>query len=374
MTESTCVVTGGAGFIGCALSAGLSQRFERVIVLDSLHPQIHTTPVRPAALHRLAEFRVADITQQSVWDELLAAVQPRVIVHLAAETGTGQSLTESSRHALVNVVGTTTMLDALSRHECVPDQIILSSSRAIYGEGAWRRKDGSVIYPGQRDREQFARADWDFPGAEAMRSSVATTEPRPTSVYGATKLAQEHIMEAWARAYGAKLGILRLQNVYGPGQSLINSYTGIVSLFVRLAREAKSIPIYEDGLMQRDFIYIDDIASALLAAIDRGPAGTSRFDIGTGEIATIRQIAEMISHRYGSPAPHVSGAFRHGDVRHALCDNSAALRQLSWSPKWTLQLGLIALCDWIDDEMRRQGGCGVSVRGGVRASDSEHSQ
>jgi dTDP-L-rhamnose 4-epimerase len=229
--------------------------------------------------------------------------------------------------------------------------MILSSSRAIYGEGAWRREDGSVFYPGQRDREQFAQGVWDFPGAEALRVSAATTEPRPTSVYGATKLAQEHIMEAWARAYGARLGILRLQNVYGPGQSLINSYTGIVSLFVRLAKEAKSIPLYEDGLMRRDFIYIDDIAAALLAAIDTGPAGTTRFDIGTGEIATIRQVAEIISHRYGSPNPHVSAGFRHGDVRHASCDNSAALEQLSWSPRWTLDRGLNALCDWIDGEI-----------------------
>jgi dTDP-L-rhamnose 4-epimerase len=351
MTESTCVVTGGAGFIGCALSAGLSQRFERVIVLDSLHQQIHAAPVRPAALHPSVEFRRADITLQSVWDELLAGAQPQVIVHLAAATGPGQSLTESSRHAHVNVVGTTTMLDALSRHQCVPEQMILSSSRAIYGEGAWRRLDGSVFYPGQRDREQFAQGVWDFPGADALRSSATMTEPRPTSVYGATKLAQEHIMEAWARAFGAKLGILRLQNVYGPGQSLINSYTGIVSLFVRLAKEAKSIPLYEDGLMRRDFIYIDDIASALLAAIDTRPAGTTRFDIGTGEIATIRQIAEIIGRRYGSPKPHVSGGYRHGDVRHASCDNSAALQQLSWSPQWALDRGLNALCDWIDDEI-----------------------
>lgn len=345
------MVTGGAGFIGCALSAGLSLRFARVIVLDSLHPQIHASAVRPAALHPSVEFRRADITEQAVWDELLAAMRPRVIVHLAAETGTGQSLTESSRHAQVNVVGTTTMLDALSRHECVPDQMILSSSRAIYGEGAWRHADGSVFYPGQRDREQFTRGAWDFANAEALRSSAATTEPRPTSVYGATKLAQEHIMEAWARAYGARLSILRLQNVYGPGQSLINSYTGIVSLFVRLAKQEKSIPLYEDGLMRRDFIYIDDIAAALLASIDIGPAGTTRFDIGTGGIATIQQIADIISRRYGSPKPHVSGGFRHGDVRHASCDNSAALHQLSWSPKWPLDRGLNALCDWIDGEI-----------------------
>lgn len=351
MTESTCVVTGGAGFIGCALSTGLSQRFERVIVLDNLHPQIHAVPTRPAALHEAVEFRRADITERAAWDELLATIRPQVIVHLAAETGTGQSLTESSRHAYVNVFGTTTMLDALSRHECVPRQIVLSSSRAIYGEGAWRRTDGAVFYPGQRDREQFARSAWDFPDAVALPSSAATTEPRPTSVYGATKLAQEQILEAWARAFGVTLSILRLQNVYGPGQSLINSYTGIVSLFVRLAKEKKSIPLYEDGLMRRDFIYIDDIAAALLAAIDTAPPGTTRFDIGTGKAATIEQIAEFISQHYGSQKSHISGAYRHGDVRHASCDISNTLQSLPWSPQWQLKRGLDSLCNWIDDQL-----------------------
>lgn len=352
MVESTCVVTGGAGFIGCALSAQISQRFERVIVLDNLHPQIHAEPVRPAALHPSVEFRRADITDASVWNELLATTKPRLIVHLAAETGTGQSLTESSRHAHVNVLGTTTMLDALSRHECVPEQIVLSSSRAVYGEGSWRRSDGSVFYPEQRKLDQLAKGIWDFPNAEAISASVAETQPRPISVYGATKLAQEHILEAWAHAYGVNLSILRLQNVYGPGQSLINSYTGIVGLFVRLAKDSKSIPLYEDGRMLRDFIYIEDIVSALIAAIDTKPKGTARFDIGTGGTATIREVAEIVSRRYAAPEPHVCGAYRHGDVRHASCDISDSLAQLNWSPRWSLDRGLNGLCDWIDSQAR----------------------
>ena len=351
MASATCVVTGGAGFIGCALSGGLGQRFKRVIALDSLHPQIHPTPARPAALDASIELRHADITEPAIWDKLLATARPNVIVHLAAETGTGQSLTESSRHAHVNVVGTTTMLDALSRAKHVPDQLVLASSRAIYGEGAWRRSGGSVFYPGLRGRDQLEQGVWDFPAAEPLRSQAETTEPRPTSVYGATKLAQEQILQAWAGAYGARLSILRLQNVYGPGQSLINSYTGIVSLFVRLAKENKSIPLYEDGGMRRDFVYIDDVAAALLSAIDARPAGTVRFDIGTGDFATIRDIAAIISTRYGAPTPHVSAAFRHGDVRHAMCDISHSLAHLQWSPRVSLQSGLNSLCDWIDSQL-----------------------
>jgi dTDP-L-rhamnose 4-epimerase len=346
--EKTCVVTGGAGFIGCALSRGLVRRFQRVVVLDILHPQIHPEPVRPDALHHAVDFRRADITKPDVWDDILAEARPELIVHLAAETGTGQSLTEASRHAGLNVYGTAIMLDSLSRHDHVPDHILLTSSRAVYGEGAWQRKDGTVFYPGQRNREQLAEGAWDFADARPLPFSAARTAPHPTSIYGATKLAQEQILEAWSSAFGAALTIARLQNVYGPGQSLINSYTGIVSLFARLAREGTSIPLYEDGLMQRDFVYIDDVADALLTALNRPSNGTMRIDIGSHETTTVREVATFMARRYSAPAPHVSGAYRHGDVRHASSDACATLRQLGWAPRWSLEKGLEALCAWID--------------------------
>ena len=218
-------------------------------------------------------------------------------------------------------------------------------------ERAWRRADGAVCYPGQRGREQLIRGEWDCARGEHIAFSSASTEAHPTSVYGATKLAQEHILEAWALAFGSKLSILRLQNVYGPGQSLINSYTGIVALFARLAREGKSIPLYEDGQMQRDFVYIEDVVSAILAAIDVAPAGTIRGDIGVGGVATIRQVAEFMARRYHAPDPYVSGAYRHGDVRHASCDISRSMSLLQWIPRWSLEQGLEALCVWIDDQL-----------------------
>ena len=348
MTERNCVVTGGAGFIGCALSAGLVERFRRVIVLDNLHPQIHSEPLRPPTLHYSADFHRADITEPQVWEDLLAVVRPDVIVHLAAETGTGQSLTETSRHAHLNVYGTAVMLDALSRHGQAPGHIVLTSSRAVYGEGCWRRSDGGTFYPGKRNRDQLAGGTWDFAGAKPVPFSVASTEPRPTSVYGATKLAQEHILAAWATAFGSTLTIARLQNVYGPGQSLINAYTGVVSRFAQLAREKQSIPLYEDGLMQRDYVYIDDVVSALLAGIDRGVTEPMLIDIGSGRTATIQQVAEFMASRYGAPQPHLSGAYRHGDVRHAGCDIVPTLRRLDWIPRWPLEEGLEALCNWID--------------------------
>ena len=95
----TCVMTGGAGFIGCALSAKLANRFDRVVVIDSLHPQIHAERKRPADLDPRVELVVADVTEASTWPQALETIRPEVVVHLAAETGTGQSLTEASRHA-----------------------------------------------------------------------------------------------------------------------------------------------------------------------------------------------------------------------------------------------------------------------------------
>ena len=121
----TVLVTGGAGFIGSAISTGLADRFARVVVLDNLHPQIHPTAERPASLDPRAELVDGDVTDPAAWDALLATTHPNVVVHLAAETGTGQSLAEASRHASVNVVGTTQLLDSLTRAGHVPSHFVL---------------------------------------------------------------------------------------------------------------------------------------------------------------------------------------------------------------------------------------------------------
>ena len=201
-----CVVTGGAGFVGCAISSGLAKRYERVIAVDVLHPQIHPERRRPDALDANVELVIGDIADPAIWRALLEDVNADTIVHLAAETGTGQSLTESTRHAYANVAGTAVMLDALAQAGRIPDQFLLAGSRAVYGEGAWRPVEGGPLtYPGQRSREQLASRTWDFPGLQVTATAAATTEPHPVSVYGATKLAQEHILSAWSVAYGARM-------------------------------------------------------------------------------------------------------------------------------------------------------------------------
>jgi dTDP-L-rhamnose 4-epimerase len=350
--RGACLVTGGAGFIGCAISPGLIHRFDHVVALDALHCQVHPARVRPDALAKGVELVIGDVAEPNTWRRLLAQFRPTTILHLAAETGTGQSLTESSRHTHVNVTGTAVMLDALSQAKCMPDQILLTSSRAIYGEGPWRsRLDGSLVYPGLRSRDQLASGSWDFQDLQSASSDGAWTVPNPVSVYGATKLAQEHILRAWAAAFGVGLTILRLQNVYGPGQSLSNPYTGIVSLFCQIARQGESIPLYEDGLMLRDFVVIDDVATAILNAIDRRIAVSHALDVGTGKPATLAEIAHAIVKRYGAPPPYVCGKYRFGDVRHAACNVQTTQALLGWNAVHNLDSGLDALTSWIDAQL-----------------------
>ncbi|WP_066041785.1 NAD-dependent epimerase/dehydratase family protein [Herbiconiux solani] len=348
LSSHRVVVTGGAGFIGCALSQRLAGQVAKWVVIDSLHPQVHPVQERPADLHEAAELVVGDVTDPAVWDAVLADIQPTIVIHLAAETGTAQSLDEATRHSHVNVVGTTQMTDALGRHGIVPERFLLSSSRAVYGEGAWQKSDGEVYYPGQRSHAQFEAGQWDFPDATPLPSIASRTVPAPTSVYGATKLAQEHVLAAWVNARDTSLTALRLQNVYGPGQSLSNPYTGIVSLFSQLAMKGQSIPIYEDGKITRDFVYIDDVADAFVAALGK-PAepGVLVRDVGSGVGTTILQLAESIARFHGAPEPHITGKYRDGDVRHAECSIEDTLATFDWTPEWDVDRGVAGLQEWI---------------------------
>jgi dTDP-L-rhamnose 4-epimerase len=243
------------------------------------------------------------------------------------------------------------MLDALMRNQAIPRRFVLSSSRAVYGEGAWTlTANGELFYPGQRSVEQLAAGKWDFDG-EPVAMESTRVRPAPVSIYAATKLAQENLLSSWANAVGAEYVILRLQNVFGPGQSLINSYTGIVSLFCQLARNKKSIPLYEDGLVQRDFILIDDIADALFLGVSKDGISKQVFDIGSGVSTTLIDLADRIAAIYGAPSAHIVGKYRFGDVRHAFSNIDKAKSYLGWRPKNDLDQGLRALTNWIEGQL-----------------------
>ena len=345
-------MTGGAGFIGCALAPELLARGLPLVAVDSLLAQVHPGQARPAALPDPVELVVGDVADPAVWDELLTRVRPELVVHLAAETGTAQSLTESTRHAMTNVVGTTAMLDAFVRHDAMPDHLVLTSSRAVYGEGPWRDADGGVFEPAPRSHAQLAAAQWahvDEQGRPAvpLAAAAATTHPNPSSVYGSTKLAQELVLRNWSASFSVPLSVFRLQNVYGPGQSPHNPYTGIITLFHRLASRGETLDVYEDGEINRDFVYIDDVVAALVAGVERPPADQRILDVGNGVRTTILEAAGMIAAHHGAPQPQISGKFRDGDVRSAWADVTATHDALGWSPTWTFSDGSAAVSDWL---------------------------
>ena len=345
------LITGGAGFIGCALARRLVTAGYDVSVMDVLHPQVHAGR-RAVDLPASVQLFTGDVTHAPDWEAVLRLIRPSQIIHLAAETGTGQSLSEATRHGSVNVVGTTQLLDALTRSGLVPDQLVLASSRAVYGEGAWRSGE-EVFYPGPRSHAQLEAGVWDpqAPTGEPavpLPSCAGRTEPRPTNIYAATKLAQEHMLAAWTAAHDTSLSLLRLQNVYGPGQSLTNPYTGVVSLFGRLARARQLIEVYEDGRIVRDFVFIEDVVEALTAAVQRPATKPRCLDIGSGLPTTIHALALELAAICDAPEPTVVPRFRDGDVRAASCDVDPAKTELHWHPNWMLEEGLNALLEWID--------------------------
>jgi dTDP-L-rhamnose 4-epimerase len=338
------LVTGGAGFIGTALARAHAHDVDRWVAVDNLLPQVHGDQPDPVVAS-YAELVTADVRDPDAMAWLVADVRPDVIVHLAAETGTGQSLDEPARHTDVNVTGTARLVEALNAAQVLPRKIVLTSSRAVYGEGAWCDASGHIAHPATRGLGQLQQGQWDFQGLSPLPSSVPQTAVLPSNVYGATKLAQEHLLRAWAPVHGVGLGILRLQNVYGPGQSPINPYTGITTLFCRIARDRGEIPVYEDGNIGRDFVYIDDVERAiwLVASQDQDAV----VDVGSGVRTTLLKLAQTIAAIAGAPAPVVTGQYRLGDVRDASCSMAASQRVLGDLPVTALTDGLTRLYAWL---------------------------
>lgn len=346
------LLPGGAGFIGCRVARKLIERGDEVVVFDNLHPQVHTTFGRPADMPNGVEFVPGDVTVASNWATLFRYYRPDAIVHLAAETGTGQSLTESHRHASVNVDGLAQLLDALSARKIVPQNFVIPSSRAVYGDGAWRDAKGALFYPEGRSRAALENRQWDCrndkgEAGTSVASVAGVTPPNPVSVYGATKLAQEHMLAAWCRAFGSRLSILRLQNVYGAGQAPGNPYTGVLTFFAREALAKKTLDVYEDGQIIRDFVHVEDVTQAIVAALDSKQPGVRLYDIGSGRPTTIEAIARQVADLTHAPSLKVTGRFRDGDVRSASCSIEAAQRELGYQPTWTFQAGLEALVTWL---------------------------
>jgi dTDP-L-rhamnose 4-epimerase len=346
------LITGGAGFIGLRVAKALLKQGSQVRILDNFSPQIHATDKLPEDLAPHVELIKTDVRDRDAMAKALQDIEG--IVHLAAETGTGQSMYEIDRYFSVNVQGTATMLDLLQNMDCAPGlrNILVASSRAVYGEGAYQCGNHGRVYPEQRRRDLLAKGVFDplCPVCGATVRLAATDESapfQPMSMYGLTKQVQEQAVLLFARTRGINGFGMRYQNVYGPGQSLKNPYTGILAVFSNLARQDQGIEIYEDGLESRDFVYIDDVVEATIRSIKHNSPFVGALNVGSGVPTTVMTVAEEIKAFFKSESSiTVTGGFRMGDIRHNIADVSRLKEVLGFEPSISFKQGLSNFLEW----------------------------
>ena len=351
---SLVLITGGAGFIGSHTAEALLESGYRVRLLDSLNPQIHPGAKTPEHLPRGAELQRGSVCDRS--DVAKAMEDASYVLHFAAETGVGQSMHELERYFHTNVTGTAVVWQEIQRRGAQVQKVVLSSSRAVYGEGLYECVSCGLVTPPARDEGRLAQRKWTQSCPECGRdiTSLPTPEtatPSCTSVYALTKLMQEQISTLIAAQTGVRLAILRYFNVYGPRQALTNPYTGIVAGFATRILNGKDIPLYEEGTPTRDFVHVDDVVQANLRALELDTDETLIANVGTGRANSIRDIAESLRRALDSDVPITSTTrYRRGDIFSCTADLSKASAQLGYEPTVSLDAGLRALAPWLREQ------------------------
>lgn len=346
------LITGGAGFIGSRLARKLHENGASVTVLDNLSEQIHGADTSfPVGLDDVARCIRADVRDKAAMRDAIAGQE--VIVHLAAETGTGQSMYQVEHYADVNLQGTAVMLDLLvNERPAALRKLVVASSRAVYGEGQYHCADHGTVYPEPRTEAAMSAGRFDpvcpvCAGAVSVEATAEATPHGPSSFYGLTKQVQEQMVLMFATTLGIDGFAMRYQNVYGPGQSLSNPYTGILAVFSNLVRQGRGLNIFEDGEESRDFVFVDDVVEATAAVCRPDVHGVMALNVGAGVRTTVMEVAQGVIAHYGANVPvEVTGAYRVGDIRHNMADISRIQTLTGFAPKWAFRDGLTAFLTW----------------------------
>ncbi|MFD2554230.1 NAD-dependent epimerase/dehydratase family protein [Sphingobacterium tabacisoli] len=352
------LITGGAGFIGSNLALKLIAKGYTVTVLDNLSPQIHgNNPTETSPLYLSikdkVKFILGTVTSEEDWEKAIEGQD--AIVHYAAETGTGQSMYEVKKYIDVNINGTALLLDLLVNTKHGVKKVVVASSRSIYGEGKYMSKELGAVYPTQRTADYMDQGDFEvkYNGSSAL-TLVGTDEEskiHPSSVYGITKQNQEQMVLTVCPTIGVAGVAFRYQNVYGPGQSLKNPYTGILSIFSTQIKNGNGINIFEDGKETRDFVFIDDVVDATILGLEKDEANNQVFNVGTGVATNVLEVANGLIKNYGVNVPvTVSGNYRLGDIRHNYADLTKIKATLGFEPKVSFDQGLAKFTAWVNTQ------------------------
>ncbi|GHF46373.1 NAD-dependent epimerase/dehydratase family protein [Streptomyces griseosporeus] len=309
------LVTGGAGFIGSHVVEALAARGHEPVVFD----------VRADA--------AADVRHRDAVERALVGVD--AVCHQAAMVGLGDGVADAAEYVSRNDLGTAVLLAAMADADV--RRLVLAGSMVVYGEGRYECARHGVVRPGPRDVAGLDAGRFEplcpLCGAEVTPGLVGEDAPLdPRNVYAATKVAQEHLAAAWARATGGSAVSLRYHNVYGPRMPRNTPYAGVASLFRSALARGEAPRVFEDGRQRRDFVHVRDVAAANAVALEADQAGgvLAAYNVGSGEPHTVGEMARALAAAYGGPEPVVTGEYRLGDVRHVTADSSRLRDRLGW--------------------------------------------
>jgi dTDP-L-rhamnose 4-epimerase len=351
--KDTVLITGGAGFIGSHLADELLAHGYNVRVLDSLAPQVHGPDAkRPEYLAEDVELQVGDVRNPDAVKKALEGVDH--VFHFAAVVGVGQSMYDIARYTDVNNVGTAVVLEALI--EKPVKRLVIASSMSLYGEGLYKRPDGTVAEAKERPLEQLKAGDWQVRDEEG---NVLTPEPTPEwktpqnpSIYALSKYDQEKMCHMIGKAYDIPTVALRFFNAFGTRQALSNPYTGVLAIFGSRFLNNNPPLIFEDGQQLRDFVSVKDVARSCRLSIESDKAIGATMNIGSGMSYTIEETARKVAAAMGKEnlEPEICGKYRVGDIRHCFPDISLARELLGYEPQIMLDDGLAELAEWLREQ------------------------
>ncbi|MEJ8671577.1 NAD-dependent epimerase/dehydratase family protein [Streptomyces sp. MS1.AVA.1] len=312
------LVTGGAGFIGSHIVEALKAHGHEPVVYD----------VRPDP--------ESDVRNPYAVRQALTGVD--AVCHQAAMVGLGAGFADATEYVSRNDLGTAVLLTAMA--DAGVRRLVLAGSMVVYGEGRYACEAHGVVRPGPRAVADLdaGRFEPSCPqcGADLAPGLVAEDAPvDPRNVYATTKLAQEHLAAAWARATDGTAVSLRYHNVYGPGMPRDTPYAGVASFFRSALAREEAPRVFEDGRQRRDFVHVRDVAAANVAALEASaevlPGGAlMAYNTGSGDPHTVGEMAHALAEAYGGPEPVVTGEYRLGDVRHITADSARLRTELGW--------------------------------------------
>ncbi|WP_407158616.1 NAD-dependent epimerase/dehydratase family protein [Bradyrhizobium sp. STM 3557] len=347
------LITGGAGFIGSHAADALIDSGYDVRLLDALAPQVHgPSRERPRYLHPEAELMVGDVTDALAVERALRGVD--LVLHLASSVGVGQSMYDIESYVRTNELGTAVLLQALANRPV--KRLVVASSMSIYGEGACRAADGSLVAPDERSIAQLKRGVWELLDASGQALEPVPTpeskQPALSSIYALNKYAQERMCLITGKAYGIPTLALRFFNVFGPRQALSNPYTGVLAIFAARLLNDRPPLVFEDGLQRRDFVHVHDVARACLLALE-SEHSDDVFNVGSGVSRSILSVANDLARVMGRSqmTPQITAKYRAGDIRHCFADLTKSASLLGFVPRVRFEDGLDELARYLADQI-----------------------